>query len=225
MPTSPQQGTNQLNRLGPLFQMVNLIKNEIGAPYVYGTEGPSTFDCSGLVQWAAGKAGIKGVPRTSEAQWAWVDKIPLSQLQPGDLVFSQWPGDNASPGHVQVYVGGGQVIGADNTHTGVEQTSLAASAGHVVGYGRIPGQPAGSGGSESLLNTLTGGLSGYLSSGGSLLSLAVPQPVLDTFTGLQKVAEGLAWFVNPENWARVLSGGLGVILLIFGMVFLIRAGM
>jgi cell wall-associated NlpC family hydrolase len=74
----------------------------LGDPYVYGATGPAAFDCSGLVQWAAQKAGFKGVPRTSEAQWNWVQKISQAQLQPGDLVFSQWPGDNASPGPVQI---------------------------------------------------------------------------------------------------------------------------
>lgn len=215
MAAGPGGGTSAPNRLGALNTMLDTIKGTLGDPYVYGSEGPSSFDCSGLVQWAANKAGFKGVPRTSEAQWNWVDKIQQNQLQPGDLVFSQWPGDGASPGHVQVYIGNGQVIGADNSHTGVEQTPLSQSQGHIVGYGRIPGTPA----------NVNGGSNGLSALGGGLLSLAVPQPILDMFTGLQKLTEGLAWFVNPENWARILSGGLGVVLLIFGFVFLVRAGM
>lgn len=213
MPAGPGAGIPPGGTQTPIQRFVNAIHTAVGDPYVYGDQGPSSFDCSGLVLWAAGLAGIKGVPRTSEAQWNWVNKIKQSELVPGDLVFSQWPGDNASPGHVQVYVGNGQVIGADNSHTGVEQTPLSNDAGHIIGYGRMPGQPASIGGDTSLLPS------------GSLFSLALPQPILDMFASAEKVAQGLAWFVNPENWARMVSGGLGVILLIFGMVFLVRAGM
>lgn len=220
-------GQNTIGHVGPLFHMIKNLQSALGDPYVMGDTGPSSFDCSGLVQWAASKAGISGVPRTSEAQWSWVDKIGVTDLQPGDLVFSQWPGDNASPGHVQVYVGGGQVIGADNTHTGVEQTPLSNDAGHIVGYGRIPGQAPGSGGSGGdILSTIGNQLQSLLGGGVSgLFSLALPQPILDMFANLEKTAQGLAWFINPENWARILAGLLGVILAAFGLVFLVRAAM
>lgn len=223
MPGGP--GTpGTLHNLGPLDRFLAAAEGAVGAPYVYGAEGPSSFDCSGLIQWAAGKAGFKGVPRTSEAQWGWVHRIQLNELQPGDLVFTQWPGDNTAPGHVQIYAGNGRLVGADNSHTGVEYSKLSDAAGHVVGYGRIPGQAASSGGSD--LGGLVGGLGDILTGGaGTLLQLAIPQPVQDAFTGLQKLAEGLAWFINPENWARILAGGLGVILVAFGLFFLVRAGM
>src|SRR5215472_19287441 len=86
---------------------LSALRAELGKPYQLGAEGPSAFDCSGLVVFGFKKVGISA-PRTSEAQWAWSQHINQSQLKPGDLVFSQWPGDNASPGHVQVYVGGGK---------------------------------------------------------------------------------------------------------------------
>jgi hypothetical protein len=54
-------------------------------------------------------------------------------------VFTQWPGDNQSPGHVQIYMGGGKLIQSPGNTTGhVSITSLAEDAGHVVGYGRMP---------------------------------------------------------------------------------------
>lgn len=186
------------------------VKSALGDAYVYGATGPKAFDCSGLVQWAATKAGFHGVPRTSEAQWAWVDKIQKSQLQPGDLVFTQWPGDNSPPGHVQIYVGSGKVVGADTTGTGVETTDLSVSAGHIVGYGRIPGVAAGAGGG--------GG-------GGGLFSLALPADVLKMFSQAETIAQSIAWFINPENWARILSGAIGTLLALVGLIFLIRAGM
>jgi hypothetical protein len=228
MPVGSGRAPDKQAPLSPLVHFVSAIQSVLGDSYSYGAEGPSSFDCSGLVQWAAGQAGIKGVPRTSEAQWNWVNKIQLADLQPGDLVFSQWPGDNASPGHVQVYVGNGNVIGADNPGVGVEQTPLSNSAGHIIGYGRMPGQAAGGAGTGGGLSGVISGIGGALgfgAGGSGLLGLALPQPVLDMFTGLEKIAQGLAWFINPENWARMLSGGIGVILAVFGLVFLVRAGM
>jgi hypothetical protein len=119
-------------------RFVTALKSVLGDQYQYGAAGPTTFDCSGLVQWALESIGMQDVPRTSEQQWAWVTKINKSQLKPGDLVFSQWPGDNASPGHVQVYIGGGQVIQAPHSGATVSIASLSSDTGHIVGYGRVP---------------------------------------------------------------------------------------
>src|SRR6185437_7004130 len=77
-----------------------LARRALGTPYVWGGHAPGGFDCSGLVYWSARAAGIKGMPRTSEQQWGFVNRISESQLRPGDLVFEQWPGDQAAPGHV-----------------------------------------------------------------------------------------------------------------------------
>lgn len=58
-----------------------------GWTYVYGGDHPSTsFDCSGLVQWCYRKAGIS-LPRTAQEQYDATEHLPLSQAQPGDLVF------------------------------------------------------------------------------------------------------------------------------------------
>jgi peptidoglycan DL-endopeptidase CwlO len=72
-------------------------KKFVGDPYAYGAAGPSSFDCSGLVQYVLTQLGVKSVPRTSEAQWGWVTKISRSQLQPGDLIFEQWGGGTTPP--------------------------------------------------------------------------------------------------------------------------------
>ena len=58
-----------------------------GWTYVYGGDSPSTsFDCSGLVQWCYGKAGI-ALPRTAQEQYNVTQHIPLSEAKAGDLVF------------------------------------------------------------------------------------------------------------------------------------------
>ncbi|MET9538909.1 NlpC/P60 family protein [Streptomyces sp. NPDC006553] len=81
-------------------------RSAVGKPYVWGATGPSAFDCSGLMVWSYGRAGIS-LPRTSSAQRYAGRQVPLSQAQPGDLVT--YRGDAS---HVGIYAGNGQVIHA-----------------------------------------------------------------------------------------------------------------
>ncbi|MFJ8153053.1 NlpC/P60 family protein [Streptomyces sp. NPDC094468] len=78
----------------------------LGRPYVWGANGPSGFDCSGLMQWSYAQAGIH-LPRTSQEQRGAGRQVPLSQAQPGDLVVYR-----SDASHVGMYVGNGQVIHA-----------------------------------------------------------------------------------------------------------------
>ncbi len=85
---------------------------QLGKPYQWGATGPNAYDCSGLVYAAYAASGVH-IARTT-FQWR-LDgpQIPLSQLQPGDLLFSAGSdGTPANPGHVVMYLGGGQVIQA-----------------------------------------------------------------------------------------------------------------
>jgi hypothetical protein len=146
------------------------VQQQLGKPYVYGATGPGSFDCSGLVMYCLAQVGVTA-PRTSEQQWAWVAQIPQSQLTAGALVFSQYPGDNASPGHVQIYIGGGQVIGADNSSVPVEVDQLSAILPNLVGYGLCPGLSyngtvdGGSATAASLLSTTANSVGGALGAG------------------------------------------------------------
>ena len=76
------------------------------SPYVWGANGPSGFDCSGLTQWSYAQAGV-GLPRTSQAQRYAGRQVPLSQARPGDLVAYR---NDAS--HIGMYMGNGQVVHA-----------------------------------------------------------------------------------------------------------------
>ncbi|MEV5604873.1 NlpC/P60 family protein [Streptomyces sp. NPDC052299] len=78
----------------------------LGRPYVWGANGPSGFDCSGLMQWAWAQAGVS-LPRTSQAQRYAGHMVPLSEARPGDLVAYR-----ADASHIAMYVGNGQVIHA-----------------------------------------------------------------------------------------------------------------
>ncbi|MEU9888152.1 C40 family peptidase [Sphaerisporangium sp. NPDC051011] len=89
--------------------------SKLGRPYVWGAEGPDTFDCSGLVQWAFGQAGVR-MPRVTHQQWVTGPQIPLAQAQPGDLLF--WRSDPTNPGyisHVAIYWGDGKMLQAPRT--------------------------------------------------------------------------------------------------------------
>jgi hypothetical protein len=89
--------------------------SKLGRPYVWGAEGPDTFDCSGLVQWAFKQAGVT-MPRVTHQQWVTGPQIPLSEAQPGDLLF--WRSDPTNPGyisHVAIYWGDGKMLHAPRT--------------------------------------------------------------------------------------------------------------
>ena len=82
-------------------------KKQLGKPYVWGADGPSSFDCSGLTSAAWRAAGIS-IPRVSRAQSTGAGaRVAKSDLQPGDLVFFYTP-----VSHVAMYVGNGMVIHA-----------------------------------------------------------------------------------------------------------------
>lgn len=87
-------------------EAVAAVREALGAPYAWGSTGPSSFDCSGLMYWAYRHAGIT-LPRTSQEQLNAGQRVPLDQVRPGDLVI--YRGDAS---HVGMYVGGGKVIHA-----------------------------------------------------------------------------------------------------------------
>jgi cell wall-associated NlpC family hydrolase len=88
---------------------IQAAEAEIGKPYSWGAAGPSAFDCSGLMLWAWGKAGVT-LPHSSSAQSTMGTYVSLSALQPGDLIFFGSPVH-----HVGMYVGNGDMIDAPDT--------------------------------------------------------------------------------------------------------------
>ncbi|MCX5204240.1 C40 family peptidase [Streptomyces sp. NBC_00237] len=94
---------------------------QLGKPYVWGAEGPDTFDCSGLTQQAWAAAG-RTIPRTSQEQWAELPRVPLSALRPGDLVV-YFP----KATHVAIYLGNGQVVQAPRPGAHVKVSPIASN--------------------------------------------------------------------------------------------------
>jgi peptidoglycan DL-endopeptidase CwlO len=99
-----------------------------GLPYVWGAAGPSSFDCSGLVQWSFAQAGIR-MPRVAADQARTGPAVPVSQLQPGDLLF--YHTDPTDPGyisHVTIYLGSGWMIQAPQPGMNVEVVPASFSS-------------------------------------------------------------------------------------------------
>lgn len=108
--------------------VITAAERELGRPYVYGAEGPNTFDCSGLMQFVFSQVGIS-LPRTAAQQQAATTRV--SSPMPGDLVF--W----GSPAyHVALYIGGGKIIAAPHSGTVVQIQDVW---GKPSGYGRVKG--------------------------------------------------------------------------------------
>jgi len=105
---------------------------KIGSRYVWGDEGPNTFDCSGFTLWAFAQAGVR-LPHFSGAQYAMTTRIGRSQLQPGDLVF--WGRGGSS--HVAIYMGNDQLVHAFGSGGGVAVTPLEGWWYEPSGYGRL----------------------------------------------------------------------------------------
>jgi peptidoglycan DL-endopeptidase CwlO len=99
---------------------VAFVYKQLGCPYVYGGTGPCSdgFDCSGLVQAAWAAAGV-AIPRTTWEDWDNLPHIPMSAIQPGDLILFN------DEGHVGMYVGDGYIIDAPQTGMDVEKVPLS----------------------------------------------------------------------------------------------------
>ncbi|MFG2993068.1 NlpC/P60 family protein [Streptomyces sp. NPDC048257] len=102
LPELPAPGASS----GRAATAVMAARAAVGRPYVWGSTGPSGFDCSGLMVWSYRQAGVS-LPRTSQAQRHAGRQVPLSQARPGDLVTYR-----SDASHVGMYVGNGQVVHA-----------------------------------------------------------------------------------------------------------------
>lgn len=200
--------------------IVDLLQSIVakGVPYVYGGTSMSGFDCSGLVQYVYGQAGFN-LPRTSEEQASVGKAVQEHDLQPGDLILSQWPGDDASPGHVAIYAGGGTLIEAPHTGENVHQIALDASyKSHVTGYRRVTGVAdaggSGLGSVASGIGDAVGGLISWPSDITSFFSKATDD--------LAATSSWFAAFTRPSTYVRMGSGLFGFIFLAAGLYFLVR---
>jgi len=119
-------------------QVIDLSRAQVGRPYVWGGASPLTsFDCSGLVQWAFGQIGTR-LPRTAQEQYDATDRLSRDQLQPGDLVFfSGTYSTNDFITHVGIYEGRGRMLNAATDGVGEMDVFSGYWAAHYAGAGRV----------------------------------------------------------------------------------------
>jgi cell wall-associated NlpC family hydrolase len=98
---------------------VRVAEDQLGKPYVWGAEGPDSFDCSGLTKYAYAAAGIS-LPHYTGDQWNAGRHVAESELRPGDLIFF-----GSDLHHMAMYVGGGQLIHAPHSGDVVRFASLS----------------------------------------------------------------------------------------------------
>ncbi|WP_245592653.1 C40 family peptidase [Actinomadura rifamycini] len=114
---------------------VRFAKKQIGKPYRWGAEGPSAYDCSGLVMAAWREAGVR-IPRVTYAQYRKIDrKVKLKNLKPGDLVFFR------NRGHVGMYVGDDRYLHAPNSGERVRINKLTKRRKKQFAGAVRPGAP------------------------------------------------------------------------------------
>lgn len=116
-------------------QIVEFALQYVGYPYVYGTAGPNTFDCSGFTSYVF-KNTVGSIPRVAQAQYDATTRVSRDDLLPGDLVF--FGSSTSSISHVGIYVGSNQFIHAPSTGDVVKYSSLTGSyATRYQGAGRV----------------------------------------------------------------------------------------
>lgn len=93
--------------------VISLAKQQLGKPYVWGAEGPSSFDCSGFTQYVFKNAAGKNLPRVSKEQSKFGQSVNKSNLQKGDLIFFDTDKDGVV-NHVGIYMGNNEFIHASS---------------------------------------------------------------------------------------------------------------
>lgn len=206
--------------------LVNAAEKELGDPYVFGAEGPNSFDCSGLIQYIFRKYGIK-TPRTAHEQQRFGTAVTRANLQPGDLIFFSWNGSDSAE-HEGMYVGNGEMIHAPHTGTVVKRVKLSSYYwANAIAFRRFPGVTGGPATSES------GGLTGAIKAGVDAITPTsvtgaingVSNQIRDIATGVAsvgKVAELVTRAFLPSNIMRGFAGLLGTMFVLIGVYFLSR---
>jgi hypothetical protein len=183
---------------------VKAALSQVGVKYTWGGATPQAgFDCSGLVLWSYGQAGLPGLPHYTGAQILLGQPISTSdrtKWQVGDLIFPDL-------GHVQLYVGQGMVVESPKPGSHVQQVSEWTSS--LVGVRRLVGT------APANYNPATGAAA--TASGGTAVATTDPNCAI-------KIFGACLW---QDGWSRAVLGGLYVgagSLLMLGAFILMTAG-
>jgi hypothetical protein len=192
MPTIPKQGS------GPAI--VAWAEAQEGKPYVWGGVGPNGFDCSGLTSQAYLHGGGITIPRVAAAQQTAGTRITAAELQPADLCFEGIPAF-----HVVMFVGGGEIVAADETGTNVRTRSFDPSE-FTGGFRRMANLNESGGGSTT-----------------NLLSDIIDNTPLG---GIAAAAEGVnavaGHLLSATWWERIGKMALALVIIGIGLVIMNR---
>ncbi len=134
---STTRSTDAIRAAAVAFAKVQVLARK---PYVWGAQGPSSFDCSGLVYAAYKSAGL-GYPNWSRLNAAlyFVDtkRVPLTQLIPGDLLFYSFDGSVQNIHHITIYAGGGMMWEANSKGKGLLYSNIYSIQGLMPSGGRV----------------------------------------------------------------------------------------
>jgi len=124
------------------LKAVEFAKRQVLAkkPYVWGSEGPNSFDCSGLVYAAYKYAGL-GWPNwdrlNSGLYYTYTKQVPIAEMQPGDLIFYSYKGTQSTIHHMSIYAGNGMMWEARSTATGLKYSNIYSVQGMMPFAGRV----------------------------------------------------------------------------------------
>ena len=101
-------------------KIISIGKSKLGSPYVFGSTGPYSFDCSGFTSYVFAQVGIS-LPRVASSQAYGGKRVAKANLQKGDLVFFNTYGGIS---HVGIYIGSGNFIHASSYNSGVTISNI-----------------------------------------------------------------------------------------------------
>lgn len=210
--------------------IVSMAANELGDPYVFGAEGPNSFDCSGLVEYVFKKFGIK-TPRIAADQAHFGTAVPRAKIQAGDLIFFNWGGGSRAE-HVGIYAGNNQMIHAPHTGTVVKKVKLGDSYwANAIAVRRFPGVTGGPVDNSAALGKageIVGQLADNIKSSnggltGALANIAAGiGEMASSALSVGKVAESVLKLFLPTTLMRAAAGLMGAVFLLLGIFFLTR---
>jgi cell wall-associated NlpC family hydrolase len=147
IPDAPELYTVGAPDPAKVAQAIAFAKAQLGKPYRLGAAGPNVWDCSSLTMKSYAAAGINiGVHSASRQFMTAADRrqlVPLSQLQPGDLIFwstsrDLWNRNVLNKYHIAIYLGNDQFIEAPNPSAPVRIRNLSGRTGELVPYAARP---------------------------------------------------------------------------------------
>ena len=127
-PSTGSSSSTDSSTSSKVDKVLNFASQQLGKPYVWGAQGPNSFDCSGLTYYVYKNAAGITLPRTSVEQSKYGTTVSKSNLKAGDLIFFDTSGPNdGGVSHVGIYVGNGQMIHASSSQKKIVKVSVETS--------------------------------------------------------------------------------------------------